>query len=78
MMIFISLMTAAIFVLIRGIENTAARVCRIALPVFALFYVAWEVLLGIGTYSAGRTRPRLRRRQTEQHRLPSTFCLRCE
>src|SRR5262245_56676961 len=49
MMIFIPLMAAAIFLLIRGIDNSAARVCRIALPVFALFYVAWEVLLGIGT-----------------------------
>jgi hypothetical protein len=49
MMIFIPMWTLAIFLLVRGIENTAATVCRIAMLVFALFYVAWEVLLGIGT-----------------------------
>jgi hypothetical protein len=48
-MIFIPLMAGAILLLIRGIENAAATVCRIVLPLFALFYVAWEVLLGIGT-----------------------------
>jgi len=49
MMIFIPLMTVTIILLVRGIDNTAARICRIASAVFALFYVAWEVLLGIGT-----------------------------
>jgi hypothetical protein len=48
-MIFIPLMAVAIYLLVRGIENSAARVCRIALATFALFYTAWEVLLGIGT-----------------------------
>jgi hypothetical protein len=48
-MIFIPLMAVAIYLLVRGIENTAARVCRIALLTFALFYTAWEVLMGIGT-----------------------------
>jgi hypothetical protein len=48
-MVFIPLMAVAIYLLIRGIENTAARTCRIALATFALFYTAWEVLMGIGT-----------------------------
>ena len=33
----------------RGIESTAARVCRIALVFFVVFYGAWEALAGIGT-----------------------------
>lgn len=49
MMIFIPLMAGAIVLLVRGIESAAATVCRIAAPVFAVFYVAWEVLLGVGT-----------------------------
>ena len=48
-MIFIPLLAVAIYLLVRGIESTAAKVCRIALATFALFYTAWEVLLGIGT-----------------------------
>ena len=47
MMIFIPLLAFAIWLLLRGIETTAARVSRIALPVFVVFYVAWEVLQGI-------------------------------
>jgi hypothetical protein len=48
-MVFIPLLAVAIYLLVNGIENTAARVCRIALATFALFYTAWEVLMGIGT-----------------------------
>lgn len=48
-MMFIPLMAVAIYLLVQGIENTAARVSRIAVAPFALFYTAWEVLLGIGT-----------------------------
>jgi hypothetical protein len=48
-MLFIPLLAMAIYLLVRGIENTAARVCRIALVTFVLFYTAWEVLMGIGT-----------------------------
>ena len=48
-MVFIPLMAVANYLLVRGIENAAARVCRIALATFALFYTAWEVLMGIGT-----------------------------
>jgi hypothetical protein len=48
-LVFIPLLAVAIYLLVRGIETTAARVCRIALAIFALFYTAWEVLMGIGT-----------------------------
>jgi hypothetical protein len=48
-MVFIPLLAVAIYLLVQGVENTAARVCRIALATFALFYTAWEVLMGIGT-----------------------------
>jgi hypothetical protein len=47
MLIFIPLMAAVIYLLLRGIEGTAARVSRIALVPFVVFYSAWEVLQGI-------------------------------
>jgi hypothetical protein len=49
MMIFIPLIAAAFYLLLRGIEGTAARVSRMALVPFVVFYGAYEVLLGIGT-----------------------------
>jgi hypothetical protein len=49
MMLFIPLMAAAVYLLLRGIEGTAARVSRIAVVPFVVFYGAYEVLLGIGT-----------------------------
>lgn len=49
MMIFIPLMAGAVYLLVRGIEGTAARVCRVALVLFVVFYGAFEVLVGIGT-----------------------------
>lgn len=48
MMVFIPLMAAAIYLLLRGVEGTAARVSRIALVPFVVFYSAWEVLQGVG------------------------------
>ena len=48
MMIFIPLMAVAFYVLLRGVEGTAARVSRIALVPFVVFYSAWEVFQGIG------------------------------
>jgi hypothetical protein len=48
MMIFIPLMGAAVYLLLRGVEGTAAWVSRIALVAFVVFYSAWEVLQGIG------------------------------
>lgn len=49
MMVFIPLMAVAFYLLVRGIEGTAARVSRIALVPFVVFYGAFELLLGVGT-----------------------------
>jgi hypothetical protein len=49
MLVFIPLMAGAVYLLVRGIGSTAARVCRIALVLFVVFYGAWEALVGIGT-----------------------------
>ena len=48
MMLFIPLMAVAVYLLLRGIESTAARISRIALVPFVVVYGAYEVLLGIG------------------------------
>jgi hypothetical protein len=48
-LVFVPLMAAAIYVLLNGLEGTAARVSRIALGFFVVFYLAFEVLVGIGT-----------------------------
>jgi hypothetical protein len=48
MMLFIPLMAAAVYLLLRGVEGTAAWVSRIALVPFVVFYSAWEVFQGIG------------------------------
>jgi hypothetical protein len=48
-MIFIPLMAAAVYLLLRGVEGTAAQVSRIALPFFVVFYGVWEALQGIAT-----------------------------
>jgi hypothetical protein len=48
MLVFIPLMAGAVYVLMRDIEGTAARVSRIALAPFVIFYGAFETLQGIG------------------------------
>lgn len=48
-MLFIPLMAGVLFLLLRGVEGVAATVSRIALGFFSVFYLAWEVLVGIGT-----------------------------
>src|SRR4051795_578280 len=48
-MVFIPLLAAAMFVLLRGIDGTAATVSRAALVVFAVVYAAFEVTVGIGS-----------------------------
>ena len=48
MMLFIPLMAVVVYLLLRGVEGTAAWVSRIALAPFVVFYSAWEVLQGIG------------------------------
>jgi hypothetical protein len=47
MMLFIPLMAVVVYLLLRGVEGTAARVSRIALVPFVLFYSAWETMQGI-------------------------------
>jgi hypothetical protein len=47
--LFIPLLAAAMFVLLRGIDGTAATVARVALVVFAVVYAAFEVTVGIGS-----------------------------
>jgi hypothetical protein len=48
MMLFIPLMAVVVYLLLRGVEGTAAWVSRIALVPFVIFYGAWEVFQGIG------------------------------
>jgi hypothetical protein len=46
MMLFIPLTAIAIYLLLRRVEGTAARVSRIALWPFVVFFSAWETLQG--------------------------------
>jgi hypothetical protein len=47
MMLFIPLMAVVVFVLLRGLESTAAQISRVAVLVYAVFYGAYETLQGI-------------------------------
>jgi hypothetical protein len=47
MLIFLPLFAIAVYMLLRGIETTAATVARWALIPFVVFYAAWETLQGI-------------------------------
>ena len=48
-LLFVPLLAGVVYLLLRGVEGVAALLSRIALAVFALFYTAWEVLIGLGT-----------------------------
>jgi hypothetical protein len=48
-MVFIPLLAAAVWVLLRGIDGTAVLVSRVALVIFAVVYGAYEVAVGIGS-----------------------------
>jgi hypothetical protein len=48
MLLFIPLMAVVVYVLLRGVEGTAALVSRIALAPYVIFYGAWEAMYGIG------------------------------
>jgi len=48
MLVFIPLFAVAVYVLLRGVQGTAARVSRIGLAFFVIFYGAFEALQGIG------------------------------
>jgi hypothetical protein len=47
-MFFIPLLATVLFVVLRRFDGTAALISRIALVVFAVVYLAFEVLVGIG------------------------------
>jgi hypothetical protein len=47
-LLFVPLIAAAVYLLLRGVEGIAAQVSRVALGSFVLFYVTFEVLIGIG------------------------------
>ena len=47
-MLFVPLMAIVMLLLLRGVAGTAANVSRVALLFFAVGYLAWEVLIGIG------------------------------
>jgi hypothetical protein len=49
MVLFIPAMAAAVYVLVRGVDGVAARVSRISLLPFVVFYGAFETLVGLGT-----------------------------
>jgi hypothetical protein len=48
-LLFIPLMGLAVYLLVRGVEGTAAKVTRIGALVFVVFYGAFEAIVGIGT-----------------------------
>ncbi len=47
--VFVALFAIAVFLLLRGVEGIAATVSRVGLVVFAIFYAAFEITLGVGT-----------------------------
>jgi hypothetical protein len=48
-MLFIPLMAGVLLLLLRDVEGTAAWVARIAVAVFAVVYLVFEAVVGIGT-----------------------------
>ena len=49
MLLFIGLMGVAVYLLVEGLPGTAARISRLALGPFVLFYGAGEAIAGIAT-----------------------------
>jgi hypothetical protein len=47
-LLLIPLLAAVLFVVLRHFEGTAAQVARVSLVIFAIFYTAFEILVGIG------------------------------
>jgi len=48
-MLLIPALGFVVLMLLRNLESRAARVARIGVGVYVLFYTTWEVLVGIGT-----------------------------
>jgi hypothetical protein len=47
-LLFVPLIAAVVYLLLRGVEGAAAQVSRVALAPFVVFYATWEALIGIG------------------------------
>jgi hypothetical protein len=48
-LVFIGLIGIALFMLVRDLPGRAARISRIAIGPFVLFYATWEVVIGLAT-----------------------------
>jgi hypothetical protein len=48
-LLFVPLLACVVYLLLRGVVGVAALLSRIAIAVFAVFYTAFEVLIGLGT-----------------------------
>ena len=48
-LVFIPLLAAVLYIVLRSFDGTAALISRIALAFFVVFYGAFEILVGIGT-----------------------------
>jgi hypothetical protein len=46
-LVFIGLMGAALYLLVRGMPGTAARISRLAIGPFVVLYAAWEAVIGL-------------------------------
>ena len=46
---FIGLMGVALYLMVRDLPGRAARISRLAIGVFVLFYAAWETVIGLAT-----------------------------
>lgn len=49
-LVFFPAMELIVWQLLRGVPGRAARVARLALLPFGVFYVAWEAVIGIGSW----------------------------
>ena len=48
-LVFIGLMGLALYMLVRDLPGRAARISRMAIGPFVLFYGAWEAVIGLAT-----------------------------
>ena len=53
-LIFIGLMGAALYLLVRALPGTAAKISRLAIGPFVLLYGAWETSIGLATGALAR------------------------
>jgi hypothetical protein len=48
-LVFVPLMAAVVLLLLRGLAERSATIGRVAVGVFAVIYLVWEVLIGLGS-----------------------------